>query len=133
MMKKIAALLIAIIISNTVITSAVAGECVRVARDCIEPAETRVINGHSIHRDCWRYNDAYKCKNYAKNDCYEFDDESYCQLEKSECKEKVGDWCVAQNREYKCEDSISRHSTVDVGKRFLVYEVGSFKKITRMS
>jgi len=104
MMRKIAALLIAIILSNTVITPAVAGECVRVARDCIEPAETRVINGHSIHRDCWRYNDAYKCKNYANNDCYEFDDESYCQLEKSECKEKVGDWCVAQNREYKCEE-----------------------------
>ena len=105
MMKKaISVLLITIITSNTVIPIAKAGECVRVARDCIEPGETRVINGHSIYRDCWRYNDAYKCKNYARNDCYEFDDENYCQLEKSECKEKVGNWCVAQKREYKCEE-----------------------------
>ena len=41
----------------------------------------------------------------ARNNCTEFDDASYCQLKSTECKKKVGDWCVAQNRVYNCEES----------------------------
>ena len=81
------------------------GKCERVGRDCIEPGESRVINGKTVYRDCWRYTDAYRCKGYARNNCTEYDDVSYCNLKSTECKKKVGDWCVAQNRVYDCEES----------------------------
>ena len=81
------------------------GKCERVGRDCIEPGASRVINGKTVYRDCWRYKDAYRCKGYARNNCTEYDDASYCQLKSTECKKKVGDWCVAQNRVYNCEES----------------------------
>jgi hypothetical protein len=81
------------------------GKCERVGRDCIEPGGSRVINGKTVHRDCWRYKDAYRCKGYARNNCTEYDGVSYCELKNTECKKKVGDWCVAQNRVYNCEES----------------------------
>jgi conjugal transfer mating pair stabilization protein TraN len=77
-----------------------------VARDCIEPAESRNIDGFKVFRECWRYKDAYRCLGYAQNDCAEYDDTSDCQLktDTGSCKEKVGEWCVAQNRVYSCEE-----------------------------
>ena len=84
--------------------STFAGECKIAVRDCIEGAGERVIDGRSMYRECWREKISYRCKGYAKNNCVEYDNESYCQLEDSSCKEKVGDWCVASNRTYKCEE-----------------------------
>lgn len=77
--------------------------CERVARDCIEPGETRKIDGRDMYRECWRYKDAYRCKGYAKNNCAELDAEPFCEIIDTTCKEKVGDWCVAQQRDYKCQ------------------------------
>jgi hypothetical protein len=81
-----------------------AGICERVGRDCIEPGETRIVDGYKVYRDCWRYKDMYRCRDFAKNNCTEYDNVVYCQLENTSCKQKLGDWCVAQNRVYKCEE-----------------------------
>lgn len=102
--SKLNILVIMIMILNLVNTSIVeAGQCVRVARDCIEPGGTRTVHGASVYKDCWRYKDAYKCTGYAANNCREFDDSPDCYEEESSCKQKVGNWCVAQNRTYSCE------------------------------
>lgn len=80
------------------------GKCELVARDCIEHSEERIIDGFKVYKECWRYKDAYRCQDYAANNCVEYDDESYCQLKSSECKKQLGEWCVAQNRVYNCEE-----------------------------
>ena len=40
---------------------AAAEDCFLMERECTEPAETRVINGVSVTRDCWAYRDVYSC------------------------------------------------------------------------
>ncbi|RZI47493.1 hypothetical protein EDM53_01550 [Rickettsiales endosymbiont of Peranema trichophorum] len=84
---------------------AAGGQCIRVARDCIEPGGTREIDGLQVFKECWRYKDVYKCTGYARNDCVGFDEEPFCQLDKTTCKEQIGAWCVAQVREYKCQET----------------------------
>jgi len=81
-----------------------AGQCVRVARDCIEPGGERVVDGGRVYKDCWRYKDAYKCSGYGQNNCGEYKDSAFCMPTNSECSVNVGSWCVAQKHVYKCEE-----------------------------
>ncbi|CAL7960258.1 conjugal transfer mating pair stabilization protein TraN [Alphaproteobacteria bacterium] len=102
--SKLAGILTMVFIPMIFTNLAEAGECVRVARDCIEPGQTRIIDGRSVYRDCWRYKDAYKCSGYARNSCSEYKDAAYCMPISSECIAHVGNWCVAQKHTYKCEE-----------------------------
>ena len=40
-------------------------------KTCIEPGETRTIDGVLVHEDCWRYQVVYQCPNWSsvKNSC----------------------------------------------------------------
>lgn len=35
--------------------------CTKISSQCVQGAETRVINGVTISRDCWQYQDTYEC------------------------------------------------------------------------
>ena len=87
-----------------IVTESMAGMCEKVATDCIEGGDTRLIDCVSVYRDCWRYEYSYKCKGYALNNCAEYKDEAYCLAYQSECIVNVGNWCVAQKHNYKCEE-----------------------------
>jgi conjugal transfer mating pair stabilization protein TraN len=72
---------------------------------CIEAGEERVIDGFAIHKDCWRKRFAYKCEGYAKNDCGEYDNTTYCHHQgKPDCKAQLGNWCVAHAKKFLCEE-----------------------------
>jgi conjugal transfer mating pair stabilization protein TraN len=40
---------------------AIAQSCTKTGSQCVQGAETRVINGVTITRDCWQYQDTYEC------------------------------------------------------------------------
>lgn len=53
---------LAILLLNiTAPIEAVAGDCVRTGSVCTQGPETRDFNGIKIYKDCWAWNDTYKC------------------------------------------------------------------------
>ncbi|MEM6415611.1 MAG: conjugal transfer protein TraN [Pseudomonadota bacterium] len=58
--------------------------CTFLGEVCIEPAETRIINGQPVTRDCWRTQRNYQCASLggSSNDC---SPPAGCTLASSEC------------------------------------------------
>lgn len=77
-------------------------DCNKVGEICIEPAETRTINGLEVYRDCWRYEDSYQCvgPNFVDN-CQDISDA--CTESGRTClsRDSSGN-CTAETIEYDC-------------------------------
>lgn len=105
--------------------SAFAGNCQIIGEECIEEGEERKIDGFKIHKDCWRKRLAYKCEDHAKNNCGEYNDVSYCYSHGDvTCKEQLGNWCVAHNKKFICEEDEK------VTRKEKRYRVNSIKRDT---
>ena len=77
--------------------------CTFLSDTCVEPAATRVIDGVSITRDCWRTERSYECAalGASTNDC---DPPAGCVLVNSEClsaDEDTGE-CRTTEHTYEC-------------------------------
>lgn len=68
--------------------------CEITSEECVEPSETRNINGKDVFKECWRYNRKYQCRTDTKvNECK--------ALVEKGCKEITRD-CI-HNEENRCE------------------------------
>ncbi|WP_137923876.1 conjugal transfer protein TraN [Cupriavidus sp. 2SB] len=77
--------------------------CTLASHKCVEPAETRVINGLPVYKSCWRWQDDYACIDPTpKNDCQEYIDKGCKKLDEVciESTDPVG--CVMKQITYKC-------------------------------
>jgi conjugal transfer mating pair stabilization protein TraN len=84
---------------------AISGDCQVVGEECIEAGEERMIDGFNLYKGCWRKRFAYKCEGYAKNDCGEYDNTTYCHHQgEPDCKAQLGNWCVAYAKKFICEE-----------------------------
>jgi conjugal transfer mating pair stabilization protein TraN len=58
-------LLLALIFFTSLFLSEVvfaqAGTCQKIGEVCSQGPQTRLINGHSVYRECWQYEDTYSC------------------------------------------------------------------------
>lgn len=78
------------------------GICKVDKQTCIGNAETKIINGVPITRDCWRYQTIYKCNaNPAINTCEQYEANKCVQVG-SQCKEYDEDICIMQTKSYQC-------------------------------
>jgi conjugal transfer mating pair stabilization protein TraN len=68
--------------------------CVIEHEKCLEPAETRNINGKDVFKECWKWDRQYYCKQNS------FIDE--CKDLKAKCKEKSRE-CISYDKEKNCE------------------------------
>jgi conjugal transfer mating pair stabilization protein TraN len=68
--------------------------CVIEHEKCLEPAETRNINGKDVFKECWKWDRQYYCKQNS------FIDE--CKDLKARCKEKSRE-CISYDKEKNCE------------------------------
>ena len=68
--------------------------CVIEHEECLEPAETRNINGKDVFKECWKWDRQYYCKQNS------FIDE--CKDLKARCKEKSRE-CISYDKEKNCE------------------------------
>ena len=108
-----------------------AGNCTRVARDCIEPGGTREINGFKVHRDCWQYRDSYKCSGYSKNNCSEYKEAMDCREDKSKCINTIGgngkqEWCLTQEKKFTCIEA------ENFKRKVTKYRVPSYKQDNKL-
>ena len=87
-------------------TSAQATEsCVRTGSVCTAPNETRNIDGVSVFRACWAYEDTYECRSQTTDDqCQELRN-SGCTQNASVCVDKNQDGsCGLFEQRYQCEN-----------------------------
>jgi conjugal transfer mating pair stabilization protein TraN len=68
---------------------------------CVSGAQTRVINGLSVARDCWEYNKQYSCKAEFIDDCADYEDS--CTLKNNICltSDSSGN-CTYYTNTYSC-------------------------------
>ncbi len=109
------ALALSLLATLLAVAPAVAGDgtCTRVSETCIEPRETRIINGRSITRECWRYQAQFDCASAsAVNDCRPLIEQG-CAQTSSRCVERLGDGqCSLFEQAYACKVSSGTTRTV---------------------
>ncbi len=83
--------------------------CAESDRVCTEGPETRLINGESIYKDCWKWSIAYGCndagQNPTVNTCLSLEADARCELQNETCLAQAPTGCSLFNRTYSCEVS----------------------------
>lgn len=79
--------------------------CVRTGTVCTAPNETRNIDGMSVFRACWAYEDTYECRSRTTDDrCQELRD-SGCTQTSSVCVDRNQDGsCGLFEQRFQCEN-----------------------------
>ncbi len=77
---------------------------------CIDPANSKLIEGEEVYRDCWKYSYKYDCSSLSKNDCGEIDPNICTQIKEKECikyKEIEGvKFCTNYKLQFSCKKQI---------------------------
>jgi conjugal transfer mating pair stabilization protein TraN len=112
-LRSATALGIALLLSPSMPTLAGSGTCTRISETCVEPRETRTINGQEITRDCWRYQAQFDCaSSTAVNDCKPLADRG-CSQTSSRCVERLTDGqCSLYEQTYACKVASGKTSTI---------------------
>ena len=77
------------------------GGCNYESKVCSEPNETRIINGKSVTRACWKEKYIYTREHVLKNTCHVLRARGCFQVD-SQCIKNVGGNCVERRCEYSC-------------------------------
>lgn len=75
--------------------------CQKMQTVCVEGGETRVIDGVSVHRDCWRWEEIYKCGSRS----------NYAGCSPPAGMSKTGERCIATNPSGAC--TATEHTYTD--------------------
>lgn len=91
--------------------------CSKIDRVCTSGPETRNINGLSVYKACWAYEDKYMCAmpSETATDCNQYASNNKCTLKSSTCISYLpGGQCGATEKTYKCEETPETTSTEQV-------------------
>ena len=80
-------------------------DCIKTGEVCTAPNQTRNINGMSVYRDCWEYQDTYQCRSQDMvNDCQPLRDKGCVQVGSTCAERDDGGVCVMYEQSYQCPD-----------------------------
>lgn len=86
--------------------------CVIAEHKCMDGAETRIINGLSVYKDCWRYEDKYTClSDQSTSDCASLLNKG-CTESSSRCLENYNSACTMMERVFSCQTTPAQTTTV---------------------
>ena len=86
--------------------------CTLASHTCVEPAETRNINGLDVYQDCWSWQDDYACIGQMQSDCAALQARG-CTLGTSTCITTASDGqCSLTEKVYQCQSSSGTTSSV---------------------
>ena len=86
--------------------------CTLASHTCVEPAETRNINGLDVYQDCWSWQDDYACIGQMQSDCAALQARG-CTLGTSTCITTASDGqCSLTEKVYQCQSSAGTTSSV---------------------
>lgn len=78
--------------------------CQLASHVCTEPAGTRIINGLSVYKDCWAWQDSYSCLGAVQSDCAALEAKG-CTYSSSTCLSPSGATganCMLKEKVYSC-------------------------------
>jgi len=83
-------------------------DCRKVAQVCIDGPSTKTVQGISMYRDCWAYNDTYECVDPdSTNYCYGLE-LSGCSQTSSTCSSTAfNGWCTTETKTFRCGDPVA--------------------------
>jgi conjugal transfer mating pair stabilization protein TraN len=82
--------------------------CTLASEVCVEPAETRNINGLAVYKSCWKYERSYTCSVAGgANYCAPVAATPGCTLVDSSCIETgTNGACIASESRYRCDNTL---------------------------
>ena len=83
------ALLLLILLTNASAWAAI--ECRKTGEECAAPNETRLVNGMSVFRECWEYQDTYECLAPGVTE------DAYCDELRARGCSQVGSQCITES------------------------------------
>lgn len=111
------------------------GRCQLAKRTCVEPAETRIIEGRPIYKECWKWDDQYACiarTPTTTDTCEELKNNPKCRYDSETCgdfdpnlacikRDKKGNCiqydqaqgCLMKDVRYSCETQAASTTTVE--------------------
>lgn len=94
-------------------TAAGDGTCRREATSCVEGPATKLVSGHPVTRECWRFEERYTCvADIFTGECGELAARGCGQIG-STCLERLPDGsCAAYEQQYACDFGTSSATTV---------------------
>ncbi|RZQ33253.1 conjugal transfer protein TraN [Vibrio vulnificus] len=93
-------------------------ECVVQNNVCVEEAETRVINGMPVYRDCWRYEKTLTCLSGDMTTMCSSIDQKACTQSGKTCVSTSSDGtCVSYSIEYTCTYKYDDTTTLNCGSQ----------------
>ncbi|GLO64183.1 hypothetical protein MACH09_46910 [Vibrio sp. MACH09] len=87
-------------------------ECKPISEVCVEPKETRTINGIPTTLDCWKYEVIHKCD--LPDNCEQY---AECQESKRECSLKQNGVCIEEEITKKCSTKSCQTVNLNCGKQ----------------
>lgn len=75
--------------------------CYETSRSCLKSGVKKYFGKYDISRPCWYENVTYRCKSEPIDGCAHLIKQD-CELEDSDCLEKLGNICLKWKRKYSC-------------------------------
>lgn len=77
--------------------------CIKTGEICLQPAETRIIDGLAVYRDCWLYQDSYDCLGSdTTNTCQPLQEAGCSQLDSRCVATDPSGACASFEQTYRC-------------------------------
>jgi conjugal transfer mating pair stabilization protein TraN len=93
--------------------------CTKTGRVCKQGPGTRTVNGMSVYKDCWQYEDQYTCvdPNSKTSTCDVFAGNPKCTVTGTKCTYTLpGGQCGSTEKTYSCETKPSQKTNEEVCK-----------------
>lgn len=93
--------------------------CTKTGRVCKQGPETRTVNGMSVFKECWQYEDQYTCvdPNSKASTCDVFSGNPKCTVTGTKCTYTLpGGQCGSTEKTYSCETKPSQTTNEEVCK-----------------
>lgn len=93
--------------------------CTKTGRVCKQGPGTRTINGMSVYKDCWQYEDQYSCvdPNSRTSTCDVFASNPKCTVTGTKCTYTLpGGQCGSTEKTYSCEATSSQMASEEICK-----------------
>ncbi|CCN38671.1 putative Mating pair stabilization protein TraN [Vibrio nigripulchritudo SO65] len=102
--------------------------CRRTSERCIEPEETRDINGLPVTLPCWRYHLTHHCA--FEDTCAAFSD---CQFMNAECSLTQQGICVLEQVSLQCQETSCHHTELICGETSFCLDGDCYEARPRLS
>ena len=92
--------------------------CTLAEHQCVEPGETRTINGLAVTKDCWAWEDTYTCLGNRLNTCEDLEAKGCTKQSSDTCLDRLPNGtCQVWDVAYLCKTPGATHTREDCSNK----------------